>query len=85
MLISDSKLSANDAEKINAILSKNFPGTTVQVAASGSVAIANTCTDVCNAAQAVAEAACEGLGGGIATAVCKIAARAAGDECRRHC
>jgi hypothetical protein len=85
MQISDARLSSTDAKKINSILKKNFPGTSVQVSGGGTASVASTCEDACNLAQAVAEEACEELGGGIPTAICKLAAKAAGDLCRDAC
>lgn len=84
MQISNLSVSSSDTQKINAILKKNFPQTSVQVSGDGTVGTLNACTDACNIAQAIAEAACEEIGG-IGAVICKLAVKAAGDECRRHC
>ena len=88
MKFTDPRLSASDATKINAIVRKNFPSADVRVESvdTGSAEeVAVSCPTLCSAAYEVAKQACEELGGGIPTSVCKLVAAAAYEACLDNC
>ena len=84
MKINDGRLSASQAKKINSIVKKNFPDSDVSVSSSASSAD-SVCEQACNAAKAIAYAACEEEFSGIAEVVCKLAADAAHAGCLELC
>jgi len=82
MSIDGNGVSPEEAKRINSALQTAFPGTKVEVVSKDASSL---CTDACNIGLAVANQLCDDLGGGLPTAICKIAAGEAHRQCLNAC